>query len=360
MSRSKARRIPAYLLHKSRGLAKVRIDGKDHYLGEYGSPESYEKYDDLIGKHIEIADLDATSITISELLALYWRYAKKRYGEKGKGPNGAAVNRRPIIRMLRQRHGRQRPRDFGPLAFREMIEAMPGMGWSRTYANEQIARVKQIFKWAVSRELIDVVVCQRLLTVDGIRMGEGFRETVPVEPVADDVVVATIPYMQPHIASMVRLQRLTGCRPAEVTIMRPCDIDRTNDVWIYTPESHKTQHHGKERRIAIGPKAQAILAPYLLRSAETCCFPTRRSPRYTTDSYRRQIQRACEIRAADLNIALVSWSPNQLRHALGTQVRDVYDAEHAQASLGHSRLQTTEVYAAASTERMLKVARDIG
>ena len=42
------KRKPAYTLHKPTGQARVRIKGKDHYLGEYGTPESRERYDDLI------------------------------------------------------------------------------------------------------------------------------------------------------------------------------------------------------------------------------------------------------------------------------------------------------------------------
>jgi hypothetical protein len=45
--------------------------------------------------------------------------------------------------------------------------------------------------------------------------------------------------------------------------MRPCDIDRSGAVWIYTPPTHKTQHHGKARTILLGPRAKRILAPFL-------------------------------------------------------------------------------------------------
>ena len=45
--------------------------------------------------------------------------------------------------------------------------------------------------------------------------------------------------------------------------MRTCDIDTSGRVWVYTPESHKTEHHGRERRIYLGPTAQAILRPWL-------------------------------------------------------------------------------------------------
>ena len=41
---------PAYLLHKATGQARCRINRKDHYLGRYGSPESREKYDELVAE----------------------------------------------------------------------------------------------------------------------------------------------------------------------------------------------------------------------------------------------------------------------------------------------------------------------
>jgi hypothetical protein len=33
-------RPPSYRLHRARNLAVVTIDGKDHYLGRYGCPET--------------------------------------------------------------------------------------------------------------------------------------------------------------------------------------------------------------------------------------------------------------------------------------------------------------------------------
>lgn len=44
--------IPAYLLHKPTGQARVRINGKDFYLGPYGSDESRRKYGELIASPI--------------------------------------------------------------------------------------------------------------------------------------------------------------------------------------------------------------------------------------------------------------------------------------------------------------------
>ena len=154
------------------------------------------------------------------------------------------------------------------------------------------------------------------------------RETAPVRPVEHAIVEATLDHLPAVVADMVRLQRLLGGRPTELCIMRPCDVDRGGEVWVYTPSSHKTEHHGRERRIFVGPKAQAILAPYLLRDHAAHCFspaeseaerhramrenrktpvqPSQRKRRkakpkrqptdkYTKDTYYRAVARACDM-----------------------------------------------------------------
>jgi len=45
MSRKKT---PSYLLHKPSGQARVRIAGKDIYLGVYGSAESRQRYGEIV------------------------------------------------------------------------------------------------------------------------------------------------------------------------------------------------------------------------------------------------------------------------------------------------------------------------
>jgi integrase len=71
---------------------------------------------------------------------------------------------------------------------------------------------------------------------------------------------------------MVELQRLTGMRPGEVCNMRTIDIDTSGRVWTYSPERHKTEHHGKVRRIYLGPTAQDILRPWLRTELKAYLF----------------------------------------------------------------------------------------
>jgi hypothetical protein len=49
-SSSRPRQQPSWRLHRARGCAIVTINGKNHYLGKHGSPESHEEYARLISQ----------------------------------------------------------------------------------------------------------------------------------------------------------------------------------------------------------------------------------------------------------------------------------------------------------------------
>ena len=218
-------------------------------------------------------------------------------------------------------------------------------------------------------------------------------------PSRKSLVEATLPHLPQVVADMVRFQRLTGCRPGEVCQLRPMDLDRSGEVWQYRPASHKTEHHGRERVIFVGPKAQAVIRPYLLREPSAYCFnpaeseekrhvemrtrrkskvqPSQRNRRkarpvrqpkdsYTKDSYARAIRRGVDkanksilADAEEFQIEnptlLAYWAPNRLRHTRATEVRRMYGLEAAQVILGHAKADVTQVYA----ERDSALAADI-
>ena len=137
--------------------------------------------------------------------------------------------------------------------------------------------------------------------------------------------------------------------------MRPCEIDRSRDVWVYEPRRHKTQHHGRRRQILIGPNAQAILLPYLLCCPTAYCFTSKRTKRpYTRHSYRAAIVRAC------MRANIVPWAPHRLRHTRATEVRSKYGLEAAQVFLGHGSADVTQIYAERDMSLAERVAREVG
>ena len=394
MSR-KSVNLPKYRLHKGSGQAFVQVKGDRHYLGKYGSDESRERYQRFIAELVSsrVADRRLNpseplgGLTVVELAIAYWDFAQDYYVKDGK-PTDHLYTVRVALRVLRELYGRSPASEFGPLALAAVQQNLVDAGKARGYINSLCGTICRVFKWAASQELVPVTTHQALTTVPGLKKGRTTaRETKPVTPVAEEVVDATLPHLRPIVADMVRLQRLTGARPGEICLIRPCDVERSNEVWTYRPHSHKTEHHEHHRTIFIGPKAQAILRPYLLRPAESYCFvpqesmkqfradqrarrrtkvqpsqqnrkksTSKRSPgeRYMRSSYYRAILRACE------RAGVPKWHPNQLRHSAGTEIRREFGLEAAQVALGHARADVTQVYAERNRELALQVMKKIG
>ena len=95
----KSIRRPAYTLHRPTGQARCRIDGRDHYLGVYGTPESREQYDDLIGEWLARQDVTRCRLTIDDLCILYLNHAETYYRKDGE-PTGELSAIRTALRHL--------------------------------------------------------------------------------------------------------------------------------------------------------------------------------------------------------------------------------------------------------------------
>ncbi len=415
---------PKYRRHRPSGQAVVTIAAKDHYLGPHGTKASKIEYDRLVGEWLAAGRpitqaATPAELTVMELTASFWKFAQAKY-RKGGRDTGTADNFKPVLGLLKKRYGTTPATNFGPLALKALLAAMVAEGHSRRYVNDNLHRLRRMFKWAVSEQLLPETVYRALLTVDCVAAGETkAREPAPITVVADATVDATLPHLPTVVADMVRFQRLTGARPGEVCQVRPSDIDRSEPVWRYVPQQHKTQHHGKHRTIFIGPKAQAVLLPYLLREANEHCFRPADSERkrreakhesrvtplscgnkpgsnqkqkperepgdaYTHDSYRRAVQRACEIafgmpeelrttpkvespdaKSLRLNKAIAwrakqTWHPNQLRHNVATNVRKQFGLEGAQVVLGHSRADITQIYAERDDLKAAAIMAEVG
>jgi integrase len=431
---SNRRKAPSYRLHKPTGKAVVTLpDGKggrnDIYLGQYGSSESRREYARVLIEW-EACNRGAvpaarpgpklTDLTINELLVVYVKQHVETYYVKAGKPTSEQSCIRDAIRFLKDAHGYMRAAEFGPLALQALRDAMIAprvrviekadpktgevrriekhcRGLSRKTINKNLSRIKSMFKWAVGQELLDVQVYQRLAVVRGLAAGRcAARETEPVEAVPDHIVDATLPHLSPVVADMIRVQRLTGCRPGEVVQMRLCDLDMSGTEWEFRPERYKTEHHGKQRTVYIGPKAQAILKYHFPLDLTACLFRPAESERrrsaerraqrktplwpshapelrqqrrdekrghapdsapgdhYTTQSYARAIARGCK------KAGVPHWAPNQLRHTAATEIRKRYGLEAVQSVLGHAHAKTSEIYAETDAQAVRRIMAEIG
>ena len=112
------------------------------------------------------------------------------------------------------------------MAFKALRQQWIDAGLSRGTINRYCHRVKRIFRRSVSEALVAASVLHALQYVDGLR--EKRSEACESEPVAlvdDSTIDTTLPHLSPVVAAMVRPQQLTGCRPGEVCVLRPGDVE---------------------------------------------------------------------------------------------------------------------------------------
>jgi integrase len=422
-------------LHKQSGQAVVTLpDGlggrRDVLLGKYDTPESRAEYARVLaewevgGRRLPArsAEGSAPDLTVNELILAYWRWAEAYYVKEGK-PTSEQATIRHALRFVRRLYGHTPAKEFGPPALKAVRQEMVRhpvtrtvkvrdpqtgetkeevrllrQGLARRFINKQVQRVCRMFAWGVEEGLVLVTVYQALRCVRGLRKGKGqAREKARVGPVPEAHVEAVLPLVPPPVRTMIEVQRLCGCRPQDVVQLRAIDIDMTGAVWEFRPRRYKTEHHNedadpdRERIVFLGPRAQALLKPYLTlnvtdylfspkraeeqrrqeqrRARKTPLWPSHvkhqerrrgRRPRaalrncYDVASYRRAVRRACEKAGVPV------WFPLQLRHCRGTEIRKRYGLEASQAVLGHSELGVTQVYAEVDRETARRVMAEIG
>ncbi len=265
---------------------------RDYWLGEYNTPESRECYHRLIAaweandrRHPEPEEAgivparranptpDDGRPTVAMVIAEYWKWARRYYQ-----PNESGTLR-VVLRLLRQYHGSEPAAEFGPRKLRALREAMiagdpaadpPRPAWSRKYINQHVQRIRRMFRWAASQELIPASVHQTLDTVEALKRGRTkAREGKKVLPVPIERIDAVRPFLNRQIEAVVDLQLLTGARPGELLVMRGIDIEQRDgegdgmSVWVYRPVEHKNQFRGIERAIVLGPRGQEVIKPFL-------------------------------------------------------------------------------------------------
>jgi hypothetical protein len=100
---------------------------------------------------------------------------------------------------------------FGPLAIKAVRQRFIATGWGRKTVNARVDRVRRVFKWATAEELVPVAVYTALAAVPGLQKGRSLApESEPVEPVADEVVDATLPLLNRHVRGLVEFERLSS------------------------------------------------------------------------------------------------------------------------------------------------------
>jgi integrase len=360
-------RKPKYRRFAARDRGFVEHAGKRHYLpGEYGSTESLNAYRDFLKSlGFLVVDKREAAPAVVTLQVLAARFDQWAIATFPSGRRSYVANLRAALNLLLEfiSHRPERADWFTPLKAKEFQQWMIAQGQSRGYINTTLGRIRRMFKWGVSEELIPVTAFQALATVPPIRKGRGARETVPRKPVPREHVDATLDKLAQRLRVMVRLQWLTGVRSQSLCQAKPEQFDTSQTPWQWHPR-HKSEHLEQTLVVFIGPEAQAILGP-ILKAAKPGEFlfqprnkEGKRAKRYRSSydstSYARTIKRAAK------RAGVPHWSPHQLRHARATLVRERHGLEAAQAALGHARIDATQIYAQKQLALAKLVAETMG
>src|SRR5262249_33958901 len=135
------RRPPAYTLHKKSGQARVRYQGRDHYLGPFGSRESREAYARLVAelsRDDPAPPPDPAGITGSELILQFYTHCTL-YSRRPDGtPTGEHVVIKAAMKPLRRLYGSTPAAEFRAKHLRLVRDEMIRLNWSRRYLNAQV------------------------------------------------------------------------------------------------------------------------------------------------------------------------------------------------------------------------------
>ena len=414
--------IPHYPLHPHRsGQARIRLGKRDVYLGKHGTAESHAAYDLAVAEWLAggrgpARPRASAGLSVSEVLQHYWHFAQAYYVKDGK-PTRQARRVRDCMAHVIALHPYLPAAEFGPRALKAVRQRMVDAGWSRKYVNACVRVVVRMWEWLVSEEMVPADTHRALEAVKALRKG---RTTAPERPkvrrVPTELIGPARDLVLPPVRAMIDLQLAAGMRPGEVCLLRPCDVDRSGrfeidghrfelpGVWVYRPATHKTEHHDLERIILLGPQAQQVLAPFLMRKPDSYCFDPREAirhhakgggmrlglrrsrkvgARYTPASYCHAVHRACdrafpppehlrrtrlpgkrpgclrwettaewrERLGADGLAELKAWrrrhrwGVHRLRKNAATSLKAQFGWEVTRVLLGHRQVSTTQIYA---------------
>jgi len=279
-ARSSKLRIPSLRRHKASGLGVVTIRGSDLYCGKFGTPECDRNYQRVIADYLangpelvrqrgvaleggfgrRFTPPSTRGVTVAELLLAYVEHAEREYLP----PSREVEIVKNSIRTVREMFGEIMADQFGPRYLKAVRQKWISDGHARKYINARIGRIKRIWQWGTQEELVNASTWHALLSVKGLAQGRGSaKESEPRKDVPEADYNATMKGVTPEVRAICDLMVLTAARPEELRTLRTRDIIRDSLPWECPLQHHKMAHKGHKRVLFFGPKARAILAPFL-------------------------------------------------------------------------------------------------
>ncbi|MEZ5963569.1 MAG: hypothetical protein R3F56_06960 [Planctomycetota bacterium] len=229
-------RRPPKMVRNRRG-ARVRLDGRDHYLGRWGSKEAKVRYGELIAQWVAndgrmplFEKPDPVGATIDEVITLY--------------RDNELPTRPPSVRQRIK------------VALRTELL---GQGLTRGMVNVKLRMIRDLFAWGATIGRVPEGVPFRLAAVKSLRRGQGTRESRIVQPVEWETVDATLKHATEPVRGLILYQWHTGARPGEACDRRSASLPSTwsNARALPSPTGNELCDGGTLDQAASKPRSAA-------------------------------------------------------------------------------------------------------
>lgn len=226
-------------------------------------------------------------------------------------------------------------------------------------AKRKIASIKAFFHYLEYKDLIDFNPFNKLQ----IRFREPYTlpKTIPLHIIENflSTLYRQMDCQQTDFQrkctirniAVIELLFATGMRISELCSLKPGDVDMTSgNINIYGKGA-------KERKIQVGnPKVTRALKLYCAEFSEYInysgyFFTNHLKHRLSEQSVREMINKYCSIAGINLHI-----TPHMFRHSFATYLlEEDVDIRYIQNMLGHSSIQTTEIYTHVSMKKQMDI-----
>lgn len=361
-----------------RNRARKRYKGQLYDFGKFGTPDSIKEYNRWLAEMLSLADADVTTAQREVLNILIAKWLKHLRVERGADDTEVRAHSRATVPLDRL-YGHSWADEFRLPQFRAVQRAMATgtwmndedraildrhkrpHNWCASYTNKQINRLLQFFQWCEENLFVPEGRHHHLATITSIHASDKRVRHAPKRRPLDwqKQVDPVLPRLSPQIAAMAQVLYLSGARPSEIRKMRPMEIDRNgpDGCWLLIPNRHKGTWRDHGRVILVGPRAQAILAPFLLQTPgeEAYIFRSNRKAinPYCSESLSKAVKTACE------EAGVIPWCPYDLRHEACRRVRRDFGDQGVKVHLGHISSDTGKLYGKGISEEDVKEAARI-